>query len=231
MKKSTFWKLGLTAALLFGLSACSADVSSSDSNYDDWDQTTSSKYSSSSTKGSSSSIKGSSSSTQINSSDDNNQSSESSQKNSEFEAPIVSAIIFQQDTTAEEYEFELVVHGNYPTHDKIVSADSMFYEFRWNDESPKDWRRIKISDYEPQVDKSAPKIPDFVTDTLNLFSKNEMCHSYASVRIICYQGDQVEVSEWSDPVGPLYTLTQSPAEGKTEYTFTEGSENPCTSSY
>ena len=229
MKKSTFWKLGLTAALLFGLSACSADVSSSDSNYDDWDQTTSSKYSSSSTKGSSSSIKGSSSSTQTSSSDDNNQDVGSS-SSTVFEAPIVSAIIFQQDEEIEEYEFELVVHGNYPTHDRVISADSMFYEFRWNDETPRDWHRIKISDYQPQVDKSAPKNPDFVTDTLNLFSKNEMCHSYASVRMIWYQGDQVEVSEWSDPVGPLYTLTQTPA-GKTEFTFTEGSENPCTNSF
>ena len=32
MKKSTFWKLGLTAALLFGLSACS-DTTSSDNEY------------------------------------------------------------------------------------------------------------------------------------------------------------------------------------------------------
>ena len=124
-----------------------------------------------------------------------------------------------------------MVHGNYIKHTAVMAADSVIYEFRWNDEQPREWHRIKISDYQPIAGKNPPKQPEVITDTLINLNKYDMCHSYGSVRVIWYFEDQVEVSEWSDPVGPLYTLTQEPDAGRTEFTFTDGSDNPCTYSY
>ena len=228
MKKSTFWKLGISAALVVGLNACSTTSDDDDevtilrapsSSYD-IDTTATAKKDS--TKTSSKKDTDKSDSTSTSDSDTDSTSTDSSNvKSSLYDAPIVSAIIFKPVSTKDEYEFELVVHGNYPTNDIIDEADKIVYEFRWNDEKPEQWDRVKISNSSSKV--------KFVTDTTRIFtSKASMCHSYASARIIWYTGKDSTVTEWSAPVGPLYTLTQAPSEGRTEFTFTEGTENPCT---
>ena len=243
MKNANIWKLGIIAALTLGLSACSSTVSADDS-----DSKTNSKTSSytfeyedsvvvtidSTKKSSKDSDDENSEDTSSKSSNNDSDSSDSTDQgiySSNAPTPVVSAIIFQNNAAKEEYEFELVVHGNYIKHTAVMAADSVIYEFRWNDEQPREWHRIKISDYQPIAGKNPPKQPDVVTDTLINLNKYDMCHSYGSVRVIWYFEDQVEVSEWSDPVGPLYTLTQEPDAGRTEFTFTDGSDNPCTYSY
>ena len=243
MKNANIWKLGIIAALTLGLSACSSTVSADDS-----DSKTNSRTSSytfeyedsvvvtidSTKKSSKDSDDENSEDTSSKSSNNDSDSSDSTDQgiySSNAPTPVVSAIIFQNNAAKEEYEFELVVHGNYIKHTAVMAADSVIYEFRWNDEQPREWHRIKISDYQPIAGKNPPKQPDVVTDTLINLNKYDMCHSYGSVRVIWYFEDQVEVSEWSDPVGPLYTLTQEPDAGRTEFTFTDGSDNPCTYSY
>ena len=243
MKNANIWKLGIIAALTLGLSACSSTVSADDS-----DSKTNSRTSSytfeyedsvvvtidSTKKSSKDSDDEDSKDTSSKSSNNDSDSSDSTDQgiySSNAPTPVVSAIIFQNNAAKEEYEFELVVHGNYIKHTAVMAADSVIYEFRWNDEQPREWHRIKISDYQPIAGKNPPKQPDVVTDTLINLNKYDMCHSYGSVRVIWYFEDQVEVSEWSDPVGPLYTLTQEPEAGRTEFTFTDGSDNPCTYSY
>lgn len=243
MKNANIWKLGIIAALTLGLSACSSTVSADDS-----DSKTNSRTSSytfeyedsvvvtidSTKKSSKDSDDEDSKDTSSKSSNNDSDSSDSTDQgiySSNAPTPVVSAIIFQNNAAKEEYEFELVVHGNYIKHTAVMAADSVIYEFRWNDEQPREWHRIKISDYQPIAGKNPPKQPDVVTDTLINLNKYDMCHSYGSVRVIWYFEDQVEVSEWSDPVGPLYTLTQEPDAGRTEFTFTDGSDNPCTYSY
>ena len=243
MKNANIWKLGIIAALTRGLSACSSTVSADDS-----DSKTNSRTSSytfeyedsvvvtidSTKKSSKDSDDEDSKDTSSKSSNNDSDSSDSTDQgiySSNAPTPVVSAIIFQNNAAKEEYEFELVVHGNYIKHTAVMAADSVIYEFRWNDEQPREWHRIKISDYQPIAGKNPPKQPDVVTDTLINLNKYDMCHSYGSVRVIWYFEDQVEVSEWSDPVGPLYTLTQEPDAGRTEFTFTDGSDNPCTYSY
>lgn len=243
MKNANILKLGIIAAFALGLSACSSTVSADDS-----DSKTNSRTSSytfeyedsvvviidSTKKSSKDSDDEDSEDTSSKSSNNDSDSSDSTDQgiySSNAPTPVVSAIIFQNNAAKEEYEFELVVHGNYIKHTAVMAADSVIYEFRWNDEQPREWHRIKISDYQPIAGKNPPKQPDVVTDTLINLNKYDMCHSYGSVRVIWYFEDQVEVSEWSDPVGPLYTLTQEPDAGRTEFTFTDGSDNPCTYSY
>ena len=244
MKNANFLKLGIIAAFAIGLSACSSTVSADDDSNDKTNSRTSSitfEYEDSvvvnidSTKKSSKdSDDEDSEETSTTSSDNDSDSSDSTDQgiySSNAPTPVVSAIIFQNNAAKEEYEFELVVHGNYIKHTAVMAADSVVYEFRWNDETPREWHRIRISDYQPAAGKNPPKQPEVVTDTLILLNKYDMCHSYGSVRVIWYFEDQVEVSDWSDPVGPLYTLTQAPEEGRTEFTFSDGSDNPCTNSY
>jgi hypothetical protein len=244
MKNANFLKLGIIAAFAIGLSACSSTVSADDDSNDKTNSRTSSttfEYEDSvvvnidSTKKSSKdSDDEDSEDTSSKSSNNDSDSSDSTDQgiySSNAPTPVVSAIIFQNNAAKEEYEFELVVHGNYIKHTAVMAADSVIYEFRWNDEQPREWHRIKISDYQPIAGKNPPKQPDVVTDTLINLNKYDMCHSYGSVRVIWYFEDQVEVSEWSDPVGPLDTLTQEPDAGRTEFTFTDGSDNPCTYSY
>ena len=250
MKNANIWKLCIIAALTLGLSACSSTVSSADDStqkktsnnsssiFDDEeeDSTTVEDNSSKKTNSDSDDEDTEKTSKKTSNDDSDNEDSDSTDSDqgiysSNAPTPVVSAIIFQNNAAKEEYEFELVVHGNYIKHTAVMAADSVIYEFRWNDEQPRDWHRIKISDYQPIAGKNPPKQPDVVTDTLINLNKYDMCHSYGSVRVIWYFEDQVEVSEWSNPVGPLYTLTQEPDAGRTEFTFTDGSDNPCTYSY
>lgn len=245
MKNANILKLGIIAAFALGLSACSSTVSADDSDSKTNSRTSSTTFEyedsvvviiDSTKKSSKDSDDENSEDTSSKSSNNDSDSSDSTDTNqgiysSNAPTPVVSAIIFQNNAAKEEYEFELVVHGNYIKHTAVMAADSVIYEFRWNDEQPREWHRIKISDYQPIAGKNPPKQPDVVTDTLINLNKYDMCHSYGSVRVIWYFEDQVEVSEWSDPVGPLYTLTQEPDAGRTEFTFTDGSDNPCTYSY
>jgi hypothetical protein len=216
MKNANILKLGIIAAFAIGLSACSSTVSADDDSNDKTNSRTSSttfEYEDSvvvnidSTKKSSKdSDDEDSEDTSSKSSNNDSDSSDSTDQgiySSNAPTPVVSAIIFQNNAAKEEYEFELVVHGNYIKHTAVMAADSVIYEFRWNDEQPREWHRIKISDYQPIAGKNPPKQPDVVTDTLINLNKYDMCHSYGSVRVIWYFEDQVEVSEWSDPVGPL----------------------------
>lgn len=243
MKNANILKLGIIAAFALGLSACSSTVSADDSDSKTNSRTSSTTFEyedsvvviiDSTKKSSKDSDDEDSEDTSSKSSNNDSDSSDSTDQgiySSNAPTPVVSAIIFQNNAAKEEYEFELVVHGNYIKHTAVMAADSVIYEFRWNDEQPREWHRIKISDYQPIAGKNPPKQPEVITDTLINLNKYDMCHSYGSVRVIWYFEDQVEVSEWSDPVGPLYTLTQEPDAGRTEFTFTDGSDNPCTYSY
>lgn len=242
-KRAFFMQLGIAVAFTLGLSACSGTVSADDDDSsdtktvstktDDDSQTKLNKESSKTSEAVADSSKHVTDSLKATTSETSNDSTENSLAECTASAPtpIVSAVIFQPDSTENKYEFLLVVHGNYPKHCAMTSFDSVVYEFRFNEENPREWKRVAVSDYEPKASKNSPKTPDYITQTYVLQNEYDMCHSYGSVRTIWYSGKEVESSDWSDPVGPLYTLTQAPEEGRTEFTFTEGKDNPCTNSY
>ena len=119
----------------------------------------------------------------------------------QFETPVTTAIICEKNKG--EYEFELVVHGNPLTHAIIESemTESLVYEFRWNDEDSTHWDRVNVS--------NSPKTK-ISYDALRTFdSLYRLCLSYASVRAIwTYKKGNTQKqihTEWSDPIGPLYT--------------------------
>lgn len=130
-----------------------------------------------------------------------------------------------------EYEFKVVVDGNFSTYAIMESEtiDSLVYEFKWNDEDPKVWIRKRIS-----VNQDSTNSVSFVTHaekTLN--GLRELCVSYASARIIWFGSHtgsaktvihDTTITEWSNPVGPLYTLTKS---NDDRTTFAMGLGNPC----
>ena len=232
MKKVVLWKMGLTSVFFLGLCACSQTVGPSSSSDDDPIEETSSNYSSAGD-----SVKGNSSS----STTDKSSSSKCNVKADEicfneedpdpidieratiFEVPSVSAVIFQWDTTKAVYEFKIVVDGNYSTYAMMEASniDSLVYEFKWNDEDPGKWTRRTIS--KKQAGTNSVSYVLHAERTLD--GLKELCVSYASARIIWRDQDGLEYfTEWSNPVGPLYTLTKS---NDDRTTFAMGLENPC----
>lgn len=138
-----------------------------------------------------------------------------------FEKPSVSAVIFRWDTTQNVYDFDLVVDGNYLTYAMVEAAnvESLVYEFRWNNEDSTKWDRIEVSNTPPV---------QYINESTRTFSLKELCRSYASARIIWTdKNDNKQFrTEWSDPVGPLYTLTQD-TDDRTEFAKGLAGVNPC----
>ena len=244
MKKANFEKIGIATLISLGFIACStvgpADVDENSEFFPPSNTGFSSGNDSieSSASGSQEQETGSSDSQgqNIESSESEAQESSSSTSTVEsdkinlsnpdkvlFDTPAVSAIIFKQDSG--EFEFRLVVHGNLPTYATIEAENTsdIVIDFRWNNDTPDKWDHVKISNSD-QI--------DFATDWARTFNTlNDLCHSYASARITWTNTDGKEIhTEWSDPAGPLYTLTQQDSRGKTEFTFTENGDNPCTGS-
>lgn len=99
--------------------------------------------------------------------------------------------------TPRSMEFTMIVTGNYPNHAMLYSAytQSFQYQFRWNGEDEGEWNTVDVEKdgvYETTYTKT---FTDF----------NELCHSYASARIIWTQvGGEKDYTEWSSPIGPLY---------------------------
>ncbi|WP_407449272.1 hypothetical protein [Fibrobacter sp.] len=142
-----------------------------------------------------------------------------------FKAPSVSAVIFHWDTTSSAYQFRVVVDGNYSTYAIMESEtlDSLVYEFKWNDDDPKEWKRVGIS--VSQGNTNSVNYVNYAEKDID--GKKNLCVSYASARIVWIDKDGQSIfTEWSEPVGPLYTLTIS-TEART--TFAPYSGNPCKS--
>ena len=244
MNSQKVWKFGIFTFFLLGLCACSTPTVSEDDDYSspkEVSQMSSSeiktltKNSSSSNQSSSiSSSSSDSSTTNVICTDneshtkvcfdvvDPNPNPVQIDRPTIFEAPSVSAVIFMWDTTdTDNIEFSLVVDGNYLTH-AIIEADNMdslVYEFRWNDEDSTHWDRIKISNSKPIK---------YINDSQRTFTLKELCHSYASARIIWTdKKDKTQFrTEWSDPVGPLYTLTVN-TDARTKFAYPFEGKNPC----
>lgn len=112
----------------------------------------------------------------------------------DFQAPEVKARIYRP-TSAYEFEFSVVVTNNFPIHSIINSpyTKSVVYQFRWNGESS--WKTVPIDEgkaYSTTLKK-------------DITSMSDLCHSYASVRIMWEETSGVQDStEWTSPVGPVY---------------------------
>jgi len=150
-----------------------------------------------------------------------------------FEAPSISAVIFQWDTTVAQYEFKVVVDGNYSTYAIMESQnmDSLVYQFKWNDEDPSAWTQIKIS-----LKQDTTNSVNYITHAERIIDgvKN-LCVSYASARLIWWgthtdsQGKDIHdtiFTEWANPVGPLYTFTES-NDARTTYATGLYGTDPC----
>jgi hypothetical protein len=105
------------------------------------------------------------------------------------------------------------------------NIDSLVYQFKWNDEDPKDWQTVRIS----KLDKSSnSKSVPFTTHAKKIMKDvKELCKSYAAARIIWTDTDgEIVSTEWSDPVGPLYTLTMD-NDARTTFAYGLDGANPC----
>jgi len=102
------------------------------------------------------------------------------------------------------FEFQLVVTENYPTHSIINSeftdTKSLQYQFRWNNEkggtTGNQWTTVDITEANAYL-TTATKNP-------NIGTIDELCKSYASVRILWQDDETIDSTEWSNPTGPLY---------------------------
>ncbi len=231
MKKTLASKLCLSALLALGLCACStvgpvdideeeaADNTSNSSTVKPGSSANPADQSSTSTSSSSAGDSPASSSVSATAEDaktteisENPFDSISVARPAEFKTPSLSAVIFWWDTTKVEYEFEAVIDDGFSTYATMESngIDSLVYEFKWNDEAPEKWERVKISKYSEGNLNSV----NFDTEAKKTYNDiKELCLSYASARIIWWgsrdsTGKKDSLyTEWSKPVGPLYTLT------------------------
>jgi hypothetical protein len=132
-----------------------------------------------------------------------------------FTAPIVKARIFYDGVDGLDqtpYEFMTIATDSLPNHAIVNSkyTAELKYQFRWNNEGSAKWTSVDIIETK---NFSTTASRDFETT-------DELCHSYASVRIVWKDiYDNQDSTDWTIPVGPLYN--------QYEYKSYTGSARPC----